>query len=45
MAGPDGNEFPNPGVFLEVIPGKKIVFTDAYTQAWEPSGKPFMTAC
>ena len=43
MAGPDGNEFPNPGVFLEVIPGKKIVFTDAYTQAWEPSGKPFMT--
>ncbi|MEP6566092.1 MAG: SRPBCC family protein [Mesorhizobium sp.] len=44
MAGPDGNEFPNPGVFLEVIPGKKIVFTDAYTTAWEPSEKPFMTA-
>ncbi|MEO5760653.1 MAG: SRPBCC family protein [Mesorhizobium sp.] len=44
MAGPDGNEFPNPGVFLEVIPGKKIVFTDAYTAAWEPSEKPFMTA-
>ena len=43
MAGPDGKEFPNPGVFLEVIPGKKIVFTDAYTQAWEPSEKPFMT--
>ena len=43
MAGPDGNEFPNPGVFLEVIPGKKIVFTDAYTKAWEPSEKPFMT--
>ena len=43
MAGPDGNEFPNPGVFLEVIPGKKIVFTDAYTAAWDPSEKPFMT--
>ncbi|ANN61680.1 polyketide cyclase [Mesorhizobium loti NZP2037] len=43
MAGPDGNEFPNPGVFLEVIPGKKIIFTDAYTQAWEPSEKPLMT--
>ena len=43
MAGPDGNEFPNPGVFLEVIPSKKIIFTDAYTQAWEPSEKPFMT--
>ncbi|MFD2057557.1 SRPBCC family protein [Mesorhizobium calcicola] len=43
MADPDGNEFPNPGVFLEVVPGKKIVFTDAYTKAWEPSEKPFMT--
>jgi uncharacterized protein YndB with AHSA1/START domain len=44
MAGPDGNEFPNHGVFLEVVPGEKIVFTDAYTKAWEPSEKPFMTA-
>ncbi|UCI05469.1 SRPBCC family protein [Mesorhizobium sp. B1-1-8] len=44
MAGPDGNEFPNYGVFLEVIPGEKIVFTDAFTSAWEPSDKPFMTA-
>ncbi|OWK18478.1 polyketide cyclase [Mesorhizobium amorphae CCBAU 01583] len=43
MAGPDGNEFPNPGVFLEVVPGEKIIFTDAYTSAWEPSEKPFMT--
>jgi uncharacterized protein YndB with AHSA1/START domain len=43
MAGPDGNEFPNPGVFLEVLPGKKIVLTDGYTKAWEPSEKPFMT--
>ena len=43
MAGPDGNEFPNPGVFLDVVPGEKIVFTDAYTSAWEPSEKPFMT--
>ena len=43
MASPDGNEFPNPGVFLDVVPGEKIVFTDAYTSAWEPSEKPFMT--
>jgi uncharacterized protein YndB with AHSA1/START domain len=28
-------------VFLEVIPNEKIVFTDAYTSAWVPSGKPF----
>jgi uncharacterized protein YndB with AHSA1/START domain len=43
MRGPDGNEFPNPGIYLEVIPNEKLVFTDAYTSAWEPSGKPFMT--
>ncbi|ADV13427.1 SRPBCC domain-containing protein [Mesorhizobium ciceri] len=27
MASPDGNEFPNPGVFLEVVAGRKIVLT------------------
>src|ERR1044072_3253980 len=43
MRGPDGNEFPNPGVILEVVKNEKLVFTDAYTKAWEPSGKPFMT--
>lgn len=43
MKGPEGQEFPNLGVYLEVIPGKKLVFTDAYVSAWEPSEKPFMT--
>jgi len=43
MRGPDGNEFPNRGVYLEVVANERLVFTDAYTQAWEPSGKPFMT--
>ncbi|HJW55345.1 MAG TPA: SRPBCC family protein [Burkholderiaceae bacterium] len=44
MRGPDGNEFPNRGVYLEVVENKRLVFTDAYTTAWEPSAKPFMTA-
>src|SRR5438552_1109360 len=43
MRGPDGTEFPNRGVYLEVVPNKKLVFTDAYTEAWAPSEKPFMT--
>jgi uncharacterized protein YndB with AHSA1/START domain len=43
MRGPEGQEHPNPGVYLEVIPNRKIVFTDAYTRAWEPSAKPFFT--
>lgn len=43
MRSPEGQEFPNPGIYLEVVPNEKIVFTDAYTGAWEPSGKPFFT--
>jgi len=43
MRGPDGNEFPNRGVYLEVVPNERLVFTDAYAKAWEPSEKPFMT--
>jgi uncharacterized protein YndB with AHSA1/START domain len=44
MRGPDGQEFPNRGVYLEVTPNEKLVFTDSFTSAWEPSEKPFMTA-
>jgi len=43
MADPDGNEFPNPGQYLEVVPNEKLVFTDAYIGDWVPSPKPFMT--
>ena len=43
MRSPEGQEFPNPGVYLEVVPNRRIVATDAYTRAWEPSEKPFMT--
>jgi uncharacterized protein YndB with AHSA1/START domain len=44
MADENGNEYPNPGIYLEVVPNEKLVVTDAYTGAWEPSNKPFMTA-
>jgi uncharacterized protein YndB with AHSA1/START domain len=44
MNGPNGEEFPNRGVYLEIVPNEKIVFTDAYVSAWVPSEKPFMTA-
>ncbi|HSI01272.1 MAG TPA: SRPBCC family protein [Reyranella sp.] len=43
MQGPDGQEMPNRGVYLEVIPNEKLVFTDAYTSAWQPSDRPFFT--
>lgn len=44
MQGPDGTTVPNRGVYLEVVPGRRLVFTDAYTSAWVPSAKPFFTA-
>lgn len=43
MKGPDGTEMPNRGVYLEVVKNEKLVFTDAYTRAWEPSERPFFT--
>jgi uncharacterized protein YndB with AHSA1/START domain len=43
MRSPDGKEFPNRGIYLEIVKNKRIVLTDAYTRAWEPSEKPFMT--
>ncbi|HSK40625.1 MAG TPA: SRPBCC family protein [Arenibaculum sp.] len=43
MRAPDGTDLPNRGVFLEVVENERIVMTDAYTHAWEPAEKPFMT--
>lgn len=41
MYGPNGEVAPNEGVYLEVVPERLIVFTDAFTQGWNPAG-PFM---
>jgi uncharacterized protein YndB with AHSA1/START domain len=43
MRDTQGNDMPNRGVYLEVVENERLVFTDAYTRAWEPSAKPFMT--
>ncbi len=43
MRGPDGQDLPNRGVYLDVVENERLVFTDAYVKAWVPSQKPFMT--
>ncbi|MBN1372308.1 MAG: SRPBCC family protein [Anaerolineaceae bacterium] len=43
MRSPEGDDYPNPGVYLEVVQNERLVVTDAYTRAWEPSEQPFMT--
>jgi uncharacterized protein YndB with AHSA1/START domain len=41
MYGPNGEVMPNEGVYLDVVPERKIVFTDAFRKGWIPQG-PFM---
>lgn len=44
MRAPDGTEYPTRGVFLEVVPGERIVFTDAFDPGWRPHPDIFFTA-
>ena len=42
MRSPEGQEFPNAGQYLEVIPNAKLVFSDAFVGDWVPKeGAPF----
>lgn len=41
MHGPNGETMPQEGVFLEVTPGVRFVFTDAFASGWRPQG-PFI---
>ena len=43
MRSPEGEEVPNVGCYLEVIPQEKLVFTDALLPGFRPGGNPFMT--
>ena len=43
MRSPEGEDFPNVGCYLEVVPNERLAFTDAFTHAWQPSEKPFMS--
>lgn len=40
----EGNVIANQGVYLEVVPQQKLVFTDAYCEGWKPAPEPFLTA-
>lgn len=40
----EGNKIEGKGVYLEVVNGERLVFTDTYTEGWKPAPDPFMTA-
>lgn len=43
MEGPNGEKIDCPGCMLEVVPMERLTFTDAFTEGFVPSPKPFMT--
>ena len=44
MRSPEGDEFPNSGCYLEIVPNQKLVFTDCLLPGFRPSPNPFFTA-
>lgn len=44
MRAPDGTEYPTRGVFLDIVPHERIVFTDAFDSGWKPNPDAFFTA-
>ena len=43
MLSPEGQEFPNMGCYLDVVPMERLVFTDALLPGYRPAEKSFMT--
>lgn len=44
MRSPDGQDFPNIGCYLDVVPEERLVWTDALLPGYRPSTNPFFTA-
>ena len=45
MEGPNNARVDSKGVWLEVIPYSRLVFTDAFTEGFVPTPEPFLTWC
>ena len=43
MRSPEGQEFPNVGCYLEIVPNERLVWTDALLPGYRPSTEPFFT--
>ncbi|MCW5965511.1 MAG: SRPBCC domain-containing protein [Bryobacterales bacterium] len=44
MEGPNGERIENQGIWLEIEPMRRLVFTDAFTEGYVPAAEPFITA-
>jgi uncharacterized protein YndB with AHSA1/START domain len=43
FAGPNGERMENKGIWLEIEPMRRLVFTDAFTEGFMPAPQSFMT--
>lgn len=44
MRSPEGQEFPNRGSILDVVPNERLIFTDTLLSGYRPSANPFFSA-
>jgi uncharacterized protein YndB with AHSA1/START domain len=44
MRSSDGTEYPNSGVYLEIVEPERLIFTDAFDEGFRPTHDPFLTA-
>lgn len=44
MRSPEGQEFPNTGCYLEIVPNERLVFTDSLEPGFRPKAESFFTA-
>jgi len=44
MRSPEGQEFPNVGCYLDIVPNERLIWTDCLLPGYRPSENPFFTA-
>ncbi len=44
MRSPEGQEFPNIGCYLDIVPNERLIWTDTLLPGYRPSENPFFTA-
>ncbi|MCW0181504.1 MAG: SRPBCC family protein [Zavarzinia sp.] len=44
MRSPEGEEFPNTGCYLDIVPNERLIWTDTLLPGFRPAPKPFFTA-
>jgi uncharacterized protein YndB with AHSA1/START domain len=43
IRGPNGEAMPNAGCYLDIVPNRRLVWTDALTGGYRPAAQTFMT--